>query len=117
MEQQVLYLIIEAVNPGKGADCVINLVHHFIDQYGHGEKYMYLQADNCVGQIKNNANVHYLLWRVLTGCEVNVELLKGYRLEPTLTFFTKHRDQSLRQKTLTIDKRTQGLRSHVPELT
>ena len=26
-----------------------------------------LHADNCVGQNKNNANVHCLMWRTLTG--------------------------------------------------
>ena len=44
----VLYLIDEAENPGKGADCVISLVHHYIETFGKREKCLYLHADNCV---------------------------------------------------------------------
>ena len=36
--QQVHYLINEAENPGKGADCVLSLVHHYLGKYGHSEK-------------------------------------------------------------------------------
>ena len=67
IQQMVLYLVDEAANPGKGADCVISLLHHYLAQYGQGEKSVYMHADNCVAQNKNNANVQYLLWRVLTG--------------------------------------------------
>ena len=35
--KQVNYLIDEAENPGKGADCV-SLVHHYLGKYGHSEK-------------------------------------------------------------------------------
>ena len=35
---------------------------------------MYLHADNCVGQNKNNATIQYLLWRVLTRQMESVEL-------------------------------------------
>ena len=73
-KQQVLYLIDEAENPGKGADCVISLLHHYLGQYSHGEKCVYLHADNCVGQNKNNASMQYHMWRVLTGCEESIEL-------------------------------------------
>ena len=72
--KHVLYLIDEAENPGKGADCVISLVHHYIESYGHGEKCLYLHADNCVGQNKNNATIQYLLWRVMTGKQDSIEL-------------------------------------------
>ena len=36
--KQVLYLIDEPENSGKGANCVISLVHHYIENYGDGEK-------------------------------------------------------------------------------
>ena len=65
--QQVNYLIDEDENPGKGADCTISLVHHYLEKYGCGEKNLQLHADNCTGQNKNNAVIHYLLWRVITG--------------------------------------------------
>ena len=31
--QQVMYLIDEVENPGKGADCVISLLHHYFSKY------------------------------------------------------------------------------------
>lgn len=74
INKQVLYLVDEAENPGKGADCVISLIHHYIETYGHGEKCLYLHADNCVGQNKNNANIQYLMWRVLKEKEESIEL-------------------------------------------
>lgn len=67
----MLYLVDEAENPGKGADCIISVVHHY---YGNGEKCVYLHADNCVAQNKNNATIQYLLWRVLTGKRESIEL-------------------------------------------
>ena len=44
-----MYLIDEAGNPGKGADCVIRLLHHYLGHNGHDEKCLHLHADNCVG--------------------------------------------------------------------
>ena len=35
---------------------------------------MYLHADNCTGQNKNNAMIHYLSWRVLVGLHKNITL-------------------------------------------
>ena len=72
--KQVSYLIDEAENPGKGADCVISLLHHYFEHHAAGEKNVYLHADNCVGQNKNNASIQYLMWRVLTGRHESVEL-------------------------------------------
>ena len=43
-------LLDEAENLGKGADCVISLLHHYFEHHAAGEKNVYLQADNCVGQ-------------------------------------------------------------------
>lgn len=71
---QVNYLIDEAENPGKGADCVVSLVHHYLDTYGCNEEEILLHADNCVGQNKNNATIHYLLWRTLTKRNKSTEL-------------------------------------------
>ena len=72
--QQVNYLIDEAENPGKGADCVISLVHHYLKKYGHSEKEVYLHADNCTAQNKNNASIQYLMWRVMTMKNKSIEL-------------------------------------------
>ena len=71
---QVNYLISEKENPGKGADCVINLVHHYLENYGSGAYDVLLQADNCVGQNKSNCTMQYLVWRTMTKRDLSVEL-------------------------------------------
>ena len=63
---QVNYLIDEGDDVGKGANSVISLVHHFLENHGLGEKELGLNADNCIGQNKNNAMIQYLMWHVLT---------------------------------------------------
>ena len=63
---QVNYLIDEAENPGNGADCVISLVHLYLGKYGYKERAIYLHADNCTAQNKNNATIQYMMWRVMT---------------------------------------------------
>ena len=50
----VVYVIPESVLVGKGANMVISLLHHFLEKYSNGEKRIVLNADNCVGQNKNN---------------------------------------------------------------
>ena len=72
--QQVNYLIDEAQNPGKGADCVISLVDHYLKMHSGKVKGLYLHADNCTAQNKNNATMQYLLWRVMTGKNDSIEL-------------------------------------------
>ena len=71
---QVNYLIDEADFPGKGADTVISLLDHFFDNYGLGEEHVFLTADNCVGQNKNNAVIQYLMYRVITGKHKSINL-------------------------------------------
>ena len=67
LSSQVNYLIDESVQAGKGSNCVVSLLHHFLENYGLGEKEVHLHADNCSGQNKNSSMMMYLLWRVLTG--------------------------------------------------
>ena len=74
MSFQINYLIDEAENVGKGADATISLLHHFLATHGLQEEDVNLHADNCVGQNKNNANIHYLLWLVMTGRHKNASL-------------------------------------------
>ena len=52
---QVNYLIEEAQNPGKGADCIFSLVDHYLENHSQHEQVIYLHADNCTSQNKNNA--------------------------------------------------------------
>ena len=67
LSSQVNYLIDESVQAGKGSNCVVSLLHHFLENYGLGEKEVHLHADNCSGQNKNSCMIMYLLWRVLAG--------------------------------------------------
>ena len=58
--EQVNYLIDEAENPGKGADCTISLVHHYLENYGCGEQNVCFHADNCTKiKIKLMCNTCY----------------------------------------------------------
>lgn len=74
MGQQVNYLIDEADLVGKGANTTISLVHHSLEMDSLKAEELLLHADNCVGQNKNNATVHYILWRVLTGRQRTIQL-------------------------------------------
>ena len=71
---QVNYLIDEADVVGKGANTTISLLHHFFEERAEKGKEVYLHADNCVGQNKNNATMQYLAWRVLTGKHNSITL-------------------------------------------
>ena len=68
------YLIDEERFPGKNANTVISLLDHFFTNYGLGEKWVHLTADNCVGQNKNNALLQYMMYRVLTGLHDKITL-------------------------------------------
>ena len=74
LPRQVNYLIDEAVDTGKGANNIISKLHHFFATHGSGEEEVHLHADNCAGQNKNNAMVHYLAWRVMTGLHKHITL-------------------------------------------
>ena len=65
--KQTFYLIDEAQSPGKGANSVISIAHHFYQWYGYGETDGKIHFDNCQGQNKNNMVLWYGLWRVITG--------------------------------------------------
>ena len=73
LPRQVNYLIDEADFPGKGADTVISMLHHFFACYGLGERHLQLTADNCTGQNKNNAVLHYLLYRTIIGLHDKID--------------------------------------------
>ncbi|MHC4139197.1 MAG: hypothetical protein ACYSR1_04975 [Planctomycetota bacterium] len=74
MPCQVNYLLDEADVLDKSANAVISLLDHYFAHHGLGEKYAVLTADNCVGQNKNNAVLHYLLFRTLMGLHEKIDL-------------------------------------------
>ncbi len=72
--RQVNYLTDEAIDCGKGANVVISQLDHFFNNHSFGESEVFLHADNCCGQSKNNAMIQYLCWRVLTGRHTKITL-------------------------------------------
>ena len=72
--RQVNYLIDEADFLEKNSNVVISLLDHFFENYSLGEVHAYLTADNCVAQNKNNALLHYLLYRILVGLHDRITL-------------------------------------------
>ena len=71
---QINYIIPECSQTGKGANTVISLLHHFLDNFTLGEDNLYLHADNCVGQNKNNCVMAYLCWRVIVGLNKTINI-------------------------------------------
>lgn len=55
---QINYLIDEGMNIGKGGNCIISLLHHFLETHNFGEAHLKLHADNCSGQNKNRLVLH-----------------------------------------------------------
>ena len=81
LPKQVTFLIDECVQTGKGGNCVISLLHYYLENYGLGESHMHLHADNCSGQNKNSYVMWYMMWRVLTGRHESIDmsfLLSGH---------------------------------------
>lgn len=72
--RQVNFLTDEAGECGKGANAVISRLHYFFANLGLGERVVYLHADNCTGQNKNNTMLQYLLWRTLTDLHSEVTI-------------------------------------------
>ena len=68
------YLIDEGVNIGKGANCTISMLHHFLSTHAFGEVSLNLHADNCSGQNKNRFVMQYLAWRVMAGFNQRAEI-------------------------------------------
>ena len=87
---QTNYLIDEAESIGKGSNAIISYLHHYLEAHGIGEKYLQLQADNCVGQNKNNPLMQYLIWRCMTGrhssCSIHFMIVGHTRFSPDQYF-------------------------------
>ena len=84
----------------KGLNATISLLHHFLDNAMPLPE-IFLHADNCIGQNKNNASNQYLCWRVLAGrqeCITISFMLAG------LTKFAPDRHFGLIKKTYWITR-------------
>ena len=62
------------MNIGKGANCIISLLHHFLSDHHFGEASICVHADNCSGQNKNRFMMQYFAWRVLSTLSKRVEI-------------------------------------------
>ena len=51
--RQINYLIDKACDTGKGANTVVSLLHHFLENHSLGEVNVHLHADNCTRQNKH----------------------------------------------------------------
>lgn len=58
--EQVNYLIDENDAPGKGANCVVSLVHNYLEKWSLSGEQLMLHADNAVGHNKNNTVMQYV---------------------------------------------------------
>ena len=65
--EQINFFIDENDSLGKGANCVVSVVHHYLKSYSFYGQEIPLHANNAVGQNKNNVLMQYLSWRVVTG--------------------------------------------------
>jgi len=62
------------MNAGKGANTVVSLLHHYLENKTSVGQHLQLHADNAAGQNKNNIVIHYLAWRVLTGRNPTIKI-------------------------------------------
>ena len=74
LPRQVNFLGDEAGDCGKGANAVISQLDYFFRHHGLGETEVFLHADNCYGQNKNNYMIWYLMWRVMTSQHTQITL-------------------------------------------
>ena len=72
--QHLNYLIDESHCSSKGSNAFISYIHHYFENYGLGDKEVYLPCDNCSGQNKNRYVLAYLIWRAITGCYKSISL-------------------------------------------
>ncbi len=74
LPRQVNFLTDEAEDCGKGANTIISQLDFFFKQHGLGEKEVFLHADNCCGQNKNNCMIWYLAWRAMSDRHTEITL-------------------------------------------
>ena len=115
---QLNYLIDEAQSCGKGANTIVSMVHHYLLYFTFKEDNIHLQADNCVGQNKNNTMVFYLAWRVMVdmnaSCELSFMIPGHTKFSPDRFFglikrkYRKTRLSSLSEIAKVVEESTRG---------
>jgi len=74
LSKMVLFVIPEGAVTGKGSNQVISMLHYYFTNFSLGESDAFLNADNCVGQNKNQFVISYLCWRVMSGLNKKIIL-------------------------------------------
>ncbi|XP_047125628.1 uncharacterized protein LOC124807619 [Hydra vulgaris] len=70
------YVIPENMLTGKGANCILSMVHHYLAEHKYSIKAtLYCHADNCVGQNKNKIVAQYLSWKVAVGLNQKITIM------------------------------------------
>ena len=82
LPRQVNFLTDKAGECGKGANNIVSHLHYFLETHRLSEKVMFLHADNCTRQNKNNCMVQYLVWRALTNQYSSITLSFLVRSRP-----------------------------------
>jgi hypothetical protein len=77
-------MLYDQTTAGKGSSEVISMLYKFLFQlrnHSYASRNICFHADNCVGQNKNNALIHFFLWCVANAIVDHIELkflLKGH---------------------------------------
>ena len=87
LPRQVNFLTDEAGECGKGANNIVSRLHYFLETQGVGEKVVFLHADNCTGQNKNNCMVTWCEEPSPTGTPPSL-LVVGHKVCTRLVFRT-----------------------------
>lgn len=78
---QMNYLIDES-HCAKGSNEVMSMISHFLSSLSREKRtHLVFNADNCVGQNKNNTMVKFFLWQCLMGYSQTIEvkfMIKGH---------------------------------------
>ena len=72
LPRQINFLTDEVGDCGKGANIVISRLDYFFSHHGSGGSDVFLHAENCTGQNKNNCMMQY--WCTITTKHTNITL-------------------------------------------
>ena len=86
LSHQINFVTDEAGDCGKGANAVISWLDYFFLHHSVEERDMYLRADNCTSQSKNNCMMGYLAWHMITNRYTTIMLLLAIQNLPRSCF-------------------------------
>ena len=82
LPQQDNFLIDEAFDTGKGANAIISMLHYYLENHGFNATVFHFNANNCIGQNKNNAviqvNLVKIVYTFLILCSIIVPCVESF---------------------------------------